>query len=324
MNNNNVYKNLYLKAGRILLPVAIVAAVLCTLLLTPLDMDETIRAVAAVDLQTLFLVLVLSLVNYAFRFWRWTMFLGGRDAPVPVGRHLAIYVAGFALTATPGKAGETMRSLYLRPFGISSSKSLAAFYAERLLDLIVISALAMLLVTHSDPVVRALGLIGAAIATGLLAMQYPRVTALIEGATAGWSPRGARLATVAAGFLRDVRAMMTPRIALSGTFLGLLAWAGEGLGTYLVVRSMGLDLDLSLAIGIYATAMIAGVLSFLPGGLGGTEVVMTTLLIYAGASAPVAVAATVVVRLATLWFAVALGLGAWLGLEATRGLRAHE
>ncbi|MCT7373714.1 lysylphosphatidylglycerol synthase transmembrane domain-containing protein [Chelativorans salis] len=307
-----------------MLPAMIVGAVLGTLLLAPLDISETIRAVAAVDLWTLFLVLVLSLVNYAFRFWRWTMFLGGRNAPVSVGRHLAIYVAGFALTATPGKAGETMRSLYLRPFGIPPSKSLAAFYAERLLDLIVISALAMLLITHSDPVVRALGLTGAVIAMGLLAMQYPRVTALVEGAATAWPARGARFASAAAGFLRDVRAMMTPRIALCGTLLGLAAWAGEGLGTYLVVRSMGFDIDLSLAVGIYATAMIAGVLSFLPGGLGGTEVVMTSLLIYAGASAPVAVAATIVVRLATLWFAVVLGLGAWLGLEAARGLKPRE
>jgi hypothetical protein len=31
-----------------------------------------------------------------------------------------------------------------------------------------------------------------------------------------------------------------------------------------------------------------------------------------------AVAATLIVRLATLWFAVALGAGAWLGIEAMR------
>lgn len=319
--NNGVYKSLYYKLGRVLLPAVIVGVVLGTLLLAPLDWEKTVAAVAAVDRQTLCLVLLLSLVNYVLRFWRWTLFLGGRNAALPVGRHLAIYVAGFALTATPGKAGETMRSLYLRPYGIPAKKSLAAFYAERLLDLIVISALAMLLVTHADLVVRALGLAGAAIALGLLAMQYPPLTAVIERVATTWPHRGARFALVAAGFLRDVGTMLTPRVALSGTLLGLIAWAGEGLGTYLVVRSMGLDLDLSLAIGIYATAMVAGVLSFLPGGLGGAEVVMTSLLIYAGAAAPVAVAATIVVRLATLWFAVALGLGAWLSLEVVRDLK---
>ena len=53
--------------------------------------------------------------------------------------------------------------------------------------------------------------------------------------------------------------------------------------------------------------MLAGALSFLPGGLGGTEVVMGGLLIAFGADGATAVAITLLCRLATLWFAVALG-----------------
>ena len=60
-------------------------------------------------------------------------------------------------------------------------------------------------------------------------------------------------------------------------------------------------------IGIYAIAVLAGVLSFLPGGLGSTEAVMGVLLVAFGADGSAAVAITLLCRVATLWFAVALG-----------------
>ena len=59
---------------------------------------------------------------------------------VPVLRNLEIYLAAFALTLTPGKAGETVRSVYLYPYGVSYPKSIGAFIAERLLDLVAVGA----------------------------------------------------------------------------------------------------------------------------------------------------------------------------------------
>jgi uncharacterized protein (TIRG00374 family) len=71
---------------------------------------------------------------------------------------------------------------------------------------------------------------------------------------------------------------------------------------------LGSDLSLSTALFIYAFSILVGALSFLPGGLGGTEASMVTLLILNHVAQPQAVAATVLIRLATLWFAVALGV----------------
>ena len=62
---------------------------------------------------------------------------------------------------------------------------------------------------------------------------------------------------------------------------------------------------------IYAATTIAGALSFLPGGLGVTEGAMTILLgaeRRAASTSATALDATLLTRLATLWFAVLLGL----------------
>lgn len=66
---------------------------------------------------------------------------------------------------------------------------------------------------------------------------------------------------------------------------------------------------------IYGLAISIGALSFLPGGLGGTEATMIFLLGVTGASVADAGAATILLRLATLWFAVLIGIVATVGLR---------
>jgi uncharacterized membrane protein YbhN (UPF0104 family) len=51
-------------------------------------------------------------------------------------------------------------------------------------------------------------------------------------------------------------------------------------------------------------------LSFFRAGIGGMELVMTTLLVERGTALRVAIIATLLCRLATLWFAVLLGVAA--------------
>jgi uncharacterized protein (TIRG00374 family) len=91
-------------------------------------------------------------------------------------------------------------------------------------------------------------------------------------------------------------------------FLGFFAWSAEGLGLYYVANWMGGEVSLVEGAFIYAFSMLVAALSFLPGGLGGAEVTMIGLLLLNGMDEAQAVACTLFIRLATLWFAVALGL----------------
>ncbi|MEJ1959741.1 MAG: flippase-like domain-containing protein [Nitrosomonadales bacterium] len=95
---------------------------------------------------------------------------------------------------------------------------------------------------------------------------------------------------------------------LYGITLGVMAWGAEGLAFYYIMNVLGSDLSIPKALFIYAFSMLVGALSFLPGGLGGAEATMVALLMLNRVTQPQAVAATVLIRLATLWFAVALGV----------------
>jgi hypothetical protein len=63
---------------------------------------------------------------------------------IPIYKHAVIYFTGFAMAGTLGKSGEVIRSLYLKPLRIDYPLSIAAFFTERLLDLLVVATLATL------------------------------------------------------------------------------------------------------------------------------------------------------------------------------------
>ena len=71
---------------------------------------------------------------------------------------------------------------------------------------------------------------------------------------------------------------------------------------------MGADVGLARAVAIFTFATLAGGLTGAPGGLGGAEAAMIALLTLDGRAAETAIAATAVIRLTTLWFAILLGL----------------
>lgn len=256
-------------------------------------------------------LLGLSLFNYGMRFLRWHTYLRALGARIPLGRDLLIYVAGFAFTVTPGKAGEAVRSFYLRGVGVPWSPGLAALAVERVLDLTVILMLAALaLRVFADQAVPALLLVG--LVAGLLVWV---TRPLVARALLGRLPPGGRWGRLARGttaILDDARLLLAPRRLLVGLGLGLLAWGAEAWGFYLLLQWLGVAAAPGHAMGIYAVGMLSGALSFLPGGLGGAEAAMIALLVAGGAVFGTAVLATVICRAVTLWFAVVLGIGAVL------------
>lgn len=125
----------------------VVTVVLYVGMATLADWEAFGAAVSALPGLLWVQVVVLSLLSYLLRFARWHHFIVALGHKVPILRNLEIYLAAFALTLTPGKAGETIRSVYLHPYGVSYPHSIGAFVSERLLDLLAVGALASLAVS---------------------------------------------------------------------------------------------------------------------------------------------------------------------------------
>ncbi len=270
---------------------------------------EVLNAVAAVGIFGTLIALGLSLVNYGLRFIRWQYYLQLLDHPLSWQPSLRIYLAGFALTTTPGKAGEMLRSVFLKGYGMPYSKSLAAFFAERLCDLIAVLILVAVGAWRHESAQPIILGFGAILILGLGLLHTPGWLRVIEERVGGLLRLRLKVFLLSAIEtvlqFRRCFAVSTMVYAIS---LGIFAWGAEGLGFYYVAHWMGTEIPLSEALFIYAFSMLIGALSFLPGGLGSAEVTMIGLLLLNGMDEAQAVACTLFVRLVTLWFAVILGL----------------
>ncbi len=261
------------------------------------------------------LLLLCSLLNYLLRFIRWQGYIQQTGACVPAGRHFLYYLAGFALTTTPGKAGETIRSVLLRPHGVRYPASLASFFSERFLDVIVIAMLASLTVVAFEEYI-----VFVLIATAVILLMLPLVRSPALISILGSLQNGVQRQKVKATFghlinlIRSAQLFLSWRGISSGLLLGFVAWSIQGLAFYFIVTTLNVEIGLLAAMGIYAVSLLAGAVSFIPGGVGSTEVVMGLLLSALGADTSIAVSAPLISRLSTLWFAVVLGLlsAAWL------------
>lgn len=105
--------------------------------------EEVKEAFNRIGIIGTMIALALSLVNYGLRFCRWQMYLSKLGYNIEVLPSLRIYLSGFALTTTPGKAGEAFRGVLLKQRGVPFPATFAAFISERLSDLVAIVLLTL-------------------------------------------------------------------------------------------------------------------------------------------------------------------------------------
>jgi glycosyltransferase 2 family protein len=270
---------------------------------------EVVDALVRVGLTGTLIALALSMSNYLLRFIRWQKFLSKLGHQVYWPESLRIYMAGFGLTILPGKAGEAIRSVFLKKHHVSYPESLAAFFSDQfsnLISMMMLVSVGLWAYPQAKPIIIVLG--GIILATLLFLQQTKWLKSFELIAQRKFPEKLARLITNGIEIVLHSKRCFSLPMLLYGIVIGLIAWGAEGVAFYYIMHVLGSDMSLQTALFIYAFSMLVGAISFLPGGLGGTEASMVALLILNHIAQPQAVAATVLIRLATLWFAVALGV----------------
>jgi uncharacterized protein (TIRG00374 family) len=257
--------------------------------------------------------------NYVLRIWRWQYYLRCIGVSIPLVESSIVFLSGFVMSVTPGKVGEVFKSLLLyESRGISIARTAPIVIAERLTDLIalvLLTALGALAFEHGVAIAGA----GALLVGVMVAMCAYRplgefFIGLLEKIPA-LSKVGHKLREAYDALLT----MMRPGPLLMGTLIAFFAWSLECGSLYAIVRGFpGVTLGWEATTFAYSASTIVGALAMLPGGLGVTEAGMTGLLQALGGPAmtkAIATTATILCRLATLWFAVAIG---WVALSIYR------
>jgi uncharacterized protein (TIRG00374 family) len=271
----------------------------------------------------------LTALNASVRFVKWQYYCHRVGAYPSLRESAVIFIAGFALTVTPGKSGELFKAWFLsRRTGVPVWRAAPISIAERATDgfaIIVLTGWGLTIVWDSWVPVAiacagALGGCASLAVIGSFAGTMPTWARPIEARIVSLPIVGKILARVehrlqemvsGATSLFDVRSLA---LAVSS---GILSWFAESVALWYALHAFGLPADWSLmgyALVALNAGTLAGAISLMPGGAGAADATIAAVLVGA-VSHEVAGAATLVIRLCTVWFGAVLGLFALIDLR---------
>lgn len=286
------------------------------------DIPQMLEALAHFRWEYLPLILALTLFNYFCRFFKWQYFLKRLSLHVPWMKSLLIFLSGLSMAITPGKVGELLKSYQLKStIGAPISRTSPIIVAERLSDglaMLILAAAGLVLYRFNWAVLLVLLVLGL---SGIILIQN-RTLSLAMLSYGERLPFVARFAHLVRAFYESSYTLLQWRSLLLAVCIGVISWSGECVALYFVYTGLGIAAgpDLLLkSLFILSVSSLIGSASGLPGGLGtadGSMLGLTRLLVTT--SATIGGAATLLIRLCTLWFGLGLGVTALLIFRATQ------
>jgi uncharacterized membrane protein YbhN (UPF0104 family) len=294
--------------------VVVLAAMAYLVAAVSFGLDDLLDALSRIGPAAFAIGMLVSLFNFGLRFARWWWMFRSLDVQsVPVIAQLRIYLAGLALTATPGKVGETVRSALLLRFHVPVGKSLAAFVADRSGDLAGVLLLCMFTAPNAALRWSYATAVAAVLAVTALVAFSARSFSVKDGLQRALQKLGMHRIghwadDAAPGFSR----LWTWKAAPFLILVGMLAYGMQGLVFLAYGKLLWPTLDSMFALHLFSASTLAGAASMLPGGLGAMELALFSGLALAGLPSAIAAAIVLTIRAVTLWFGIAIGVLAML------------
>jgi len=305
--------------GRNIAIWTVLSAVIVFILLSLIsDLEALEAALVGFPLGLLVPIALLSLGNYVLRYVKWHWYLKLMGHRINRFPNFLVFLCGFALTVTPGKVGEFVKTYIVKErFKVPYTISTAVLLMERFTDMaaiVILSCLGLFLqfLHWSIAVISILALFGF-------------LMLLRNRSFAGWVINQLdhfrllkRFSEPLRTFYEDGWILLEMGVFIQSLLLSLAAWFLEGLGYTIVAWGLGSPISLMEGVFIYSVALLGGVLTLFLGGLGATEGGMVGLGIVFGMSRSTSAASTIIIRVMTLWFAVVIG---WCVFLFTPNLR---
>lgn len=259
------------------------------------ELTTALNSLQSLSIGLVGLCLSLAGLSYLCRSLRWLGYIRRTEHEASTIRHIIIYFAGFAFTASPSKAGELMRGAYLDELGVPFRCTFVSFISERLLDVMVVSLLgSYFLIDHFNRTFSMMSF-----ATFFMPfIIVPSLNSLLN-----LFPTNRRFNSITI----FIDLWRIP-IAFKSQLFTLLAWTAQGAILYLLLTSFGIKISIAMAVSIYCLSLLIGAASLIPGGIGATELGMIWLLTGIGVSSEIAITCSLITRILTLWPAMFTGL----------------
>jgi uncharacterized protein (TIRG00374 family) len=276
------------------------------------DFDKLIVSFGKFNWFWLPFILALSFCNYIFRFLKWQYYTKVLNIQIPFKRSFLIFLSAFVMSVTPGKMGEVLKSYLLKEEnGTPISKSAPIIIAERLTDFISIVLLCISGAFVFDYGKNLILIIGIFFLGLTYILSNKKLSLKIISLLEKFKFISKHIFKIHTAY-DSIYNLVKIKPLIIASLISLVSWFFECLGFYLVLKIFGMtgnmEISIMSATFIYAFSTIVGAIAMMPGGVGITEASLTGLLIFMQIPKDISVASTIIIRVATLWFAVLVGI----------------
>lgn len=267
-------------------------------------LSEVSSTISAIGWQWWLATIAVVAAGHLLLLARWHLDLSWLGHPLPWVESARIYSSGLSLIMAPARGGETLRGLWLKKLhGIPIKIGVGITLSERLLDLTSALLLAAWGLGESVLPAAAVGCSAAIVSSWLMthpvAIRWLNLQSRVGLIPLNWD-RVHRVLQEMLSSLTALRRLMKPVPLLMGISLSCLAWLLESWILWRLFQAMNVDIALARVAAIRTISSIAGVLSFLPAGLGTSELSAIGMALVFGATRPQALAATLILRFSTV------------------------
>ncbi len=265
-------------------------------------------------------VLVLTILAFAVRAWRWRFLLAGVRVISFWPLFSSTMIGFMGNNVLPVRLGELLRAHSIGvSTGVSRSAALASVVVERIFDIYVLLAMfgGILLLRGLPPDIRWWGAILLILVVPVLAVliAYRARPEPMERLLRRFSPERIRPAVLrgAANFRLGLGALTEARAVVWVLFCSLLMWAFLSVAVYLCFVALNLHLSPDAAVVVLVIMAIGTMIPSAPGYIGTLQYAGTLALLQYGVERPLALSFTLLYH-ASQWIPVT-GLGLILFLR---------
>lgn len=272
------------------------------------DFHSVIESFKKFNWLLLPVLLLLSFGNYYVRFLKWHFYLGLLKIKIPKWESFKIFISGFAMSASPAKMGEVLKSVLLKEmYQEPISKTAPIIFAERLTDFLSLIFLIIIGTLYFNYSVVWIYFILIFFIILIVIISNRIIAEYLIKMLSGFSFLKQHAAKIE-NLYESAYVLLKIKSIISMLIVSIIAWFFECFSFYLILINFSQNVSVLWPTFVYALSTIAGALSMLPGGLGITEGSLSLILIDGGVPKETAVASTLIVRVVTLWFAILLGV----------------
>ena len=297
-----------MKLDNRLILVLVAAVGIYAIFLFTSDFNIITEKISNFKINYLPLILFLVTASWCPVFIKWHFLLKNCEIDIPLTRSITVFLSGLAFDITPGKLGALMKSQILKTsFNIPRTKTVPIIVAEKLYDLIgaILASIIGIIILGMNFYLIIIAILALAV---IFFFMFYRPASEIFFKRITKTKFFSKYVDNMSEFHTIIQKSTNVKIATTCILLAVTYWFIISAAVYYTLIAFDINiLDYLEVLAIYATSVLLGAISFIPGGIGITEGSITGLFTLNGIDVSTALILSIMIRIFTLWYSVGVG-----------------